>query len=189
MRGPTIKTLPRGTARLLSYYLKYKNNPADSIYKDYCRTQVVLLEGLQRTYLSLLVTLRDLQDTVYTFRRYSDAYRQCRRYYQHLDPNLAPLQKLSPEVQARINKEELEERINTEDTDPVYQDKLNVRRTPYNPNALRNRDIDINADWSSFISKYATLFPNIYYYLQRKYQKEEIAANPTELRIDSQSIG
>lgn len=38
MRGPTIRALPRGAARLLSYYLKYKNDPADSTYKDYCRT-------------------------------------------------------------------------------------------------------------------------------------------------------
>lgn len=49
--------------------------------------------------------------------------------------------------------------------------------------------MDINADQSTFIRKYAPEFSNIYYYLQRNYQKEEIATNPTELRVDSQSIG
>lgn len=130
MRGLTIKHLLRGAARLLSYYLKYKNNPTDSIYKDYCRTQVVLLEGLQRTYLRLLVILRDSQGIAYTFGRYSNAYRQCRRYYKHPDLYLVPLQKLLREVQARINKEEFEERINEENADPTYQDELYVQQRP-----------------------------------------------------------
>lgn len=189
MRSLTIKTLLRGAIRLLSYYLKYKNDPADSTYKDYCRTQIVLLEGLQRIYLTLPVILRDLQNTIHTFARYSDAYRQYRYYYTYyLDLCLAPLQKLSRKVQARIDKEEFEERINNKDTDPAYQDKL-VQRPQHNPNTLGNREVDLNTDWSSFIGKYAILFPNIYYYPQREYQKEEIAANPAELRIDLQSTG
>lgn len=49
--------------------------------------------------------------------------------------------------------------------------------------------MDINADWSPFVRKYAVEFPNIHYYLQRDYWREEIAANPAELRIDSQSTG
>lgn len=49
--------------------------------------------------------------------------------------------------------------------------------------------MDINADWSTFVGKYAAQFPNIHYYLQRNYWKEEIAANPAELRVDSQLTG
>lgn len=45
LRGATMRGLPRGAPRLLSYYPKYKNDPADSTYEDYCRTWVVLLEG------------------------------------------------------------------------------------------------------------------------------------------------
>lgn len=187
-----MKGLPRGSVRLLSYYPKYKNDPADSIYEDYCRTWILLLEGPQRTYPTLLVTLYNFRGPYsYTFDTYSDAYRWCRRYYEHY-PNLyiVPLQKPSQQVQARIDAEDFEERLDKEDADPTYQDKLNVRCSQYdsNANALGNRDIDINADWSAFVGKYNAEFPNIYLYPQRKYQKEEIALHPAELRIDSQSI-
>lgn len=40
-----------------------------------------------------------------------------------------------------------------------------------------------------FVGKYAYIQPTIYTYPGRDFQKEEIAANPAELRIDSQSIG
>lgn len=56
---PRIKALVRGALRLLSYFPKYKNDPIDSTYEDYCRTQVLLLEGLQRAYLTLPVTLHN----------------------------------------------------------------------------------------------------------------------------------
>lgn len=41
-----IKGLPRSLVRLLSYYLKYKNNSIDSISEDYYQTQIILLKGL-----------------------------------------------------------------------------------------------------------------------------------------------
>lgn len=187
LRGTTIRGLLRGALRLLSYYSKYKNNPADLIYKDYCRTWVVLLEGLQRVYPTLLVTLRYSINN-HTFATYSDAYRQCRRYYKHYpDLYIALLQKLLREVQARIDAEDFEERLDKEDADPAYQNELNIYRSQYNSNALSNRDIDLNADQTSFVSKYATLFPNIYNHPRREYQKEEVTANPAELRVNSQS--
>lgn len=118
--------------------------------------QIVLLEGLQRTYLTLPVTLQQGPNSQ-TFDAYSNAYRWCRRHYQHhLDLYIAPLQKPSQEVQARIDVEDFEERLDKEDTDPTYWDKLNIRRSQHNPNTLSNRDIDVNTDWSSFVSKYAT---------------------------------
>lgn len=58
LSGPRMRALLRGALRLLSYFPKYKNNPADSIYEDYYRIQIVLYEPV-RTYLTLLVTLRD----------------------------------------------------------------------------------------------------------------------------------
>lgn len=96
LTSPNIKGLPRSSVRLLSYYPKYKNDPTDSTYEDYCRTQIVLLEGLQRIYLTLPVTLRDLQGIVHIFGSYSNAYRQYRRHYKHYpDLYIAPLQKPS----------------------------------------------------------------------------------------------
>lgn len=89
---PRIRALVRGSLRLLSYFPKYKNDPINSIYEDYCRTQILLLDGLQRIYLTLLVTLQDAQNS-YTFDRYSNVYRQCRRYYEHPDLYIVPLQK------------------------------------------------------------------------------------------------
>lgn len=91
LSSPVIKALLRGASRLLSYFPKYRNDPADSIYKDYCRTWILLLEGLQRTYPTLPVALYNVQGNVYTFGRYSDAYRWCRRNYTHPDIYLAPL--------------------------------------------------------------------------------------------------
>lgn len=41
-----MKALSRSARRLLSYFPKYKNDPADSTYEDYCRIWVLLLEGL-----------------------------------------------------------------------------------------------------------------------------------------------
>lgn len=185
-----MKALSRGILRLLSYFPKYKNDPADSIYEDYCRTQILLLEGLQRVYPALPITLRNIQDRQYAFDRYSNAYRQCRRNYTYLDICLAPLQKPLRKVQARIDAEDFKERVLEEDENLAYQGKLNnVARQESDPNALGNRQIDINADWSIFVGKYATQFPNLYYYLQRNYQKEEIAVNLAELRIDSQLTG
>lgn len=90
LRGTIVKGLPRGSLRLLSYYLKYKNNPANSIYKDYCYMQIILLEGLQRSYLTLLVIL----ELGYTFNTYSNAYRQYRRYYKYPNLYIALLEKL-----------------------------------------------------------------------------------------------
>lgn len=98
LSGPVIKALLRGTLRLLSYFPKYRNDPADSIYKDYYRTQILLLEGLQRTYPTLPVVLYNVQGNVYTFGRYLDAYRQYRRNYTYPDIYLTPLQKLSYEA-------------------------------------------------------------------------------------------
>lgn len=49
--------------------------------------------------------------------------------------------------------------------------------------------MDLNADQMLFVGKYAQQWPTIYDYPSRDYQKEEIARNPTELRIDSQLIG
>lgn len=184
-----MKALKRGAIRLLSYFPKYKNNPVDSTYKDYCRTQVLMLEGLQRSYPTLPVILRNRQDNPYSFNRYSDAYRQYRQNYTYLDISLAPLYKLSPEVQARINVEDFEERLVQEDEDPVYQGNLNNARVAQDTNALGNRQIDINADWMPFVGKYTQQQPNIHNHPSRDYQKEEIAANPTELRVDLQSIG
>lgn len=92
LTGPRIRAPIRGATRLLSYFPKYKNDPIDSIYEDYCRTQVLILEGLQRTYPTLLVILRNNQDNPYSFNRYSDTYRQCRQNYTlHPDISLAPL--------------------------------------------------------------------------------------------------
>lgn len=157
LTGPIMKALLRGTLRLLSYFPKYKNDPANSIYEDYCRTQILLLEGLQRVYPALLITLRNMQDRQYAFNRYSDAYRQYRRNYTYLDIYLAPLQKPLRKVQARIDAEDFKERVVKEDENLVYQGKLNnVARQESDPNALGNRQIDINADWSTFVSKYAT---------------------------------
>lgn len=112
LTGPRIRALTRGATRLLSYFPKYKNDPIDSIYEDYYRTQVLILEGLQRTYPTLLVILRNAQDNPYSFNRYSDAYRQCRQNYTiYPDISLAPLQKLLYKAQARINAEDFEERL------------------------------------------------------------------------------
>lgn len=120
-----MKALTRGYLRLLSYFPKYRNDPLDSTYEDYCRTQIVLLEGLQRSYLVLLVTLRNLQDTPHTFNRYSNAYRQCRRNHTYPDICLALLQKPLRELQARLDAEDFEERLVQEDKDPAYQNDLN----------------------------------------------------------------
>lgn len=49
--------------------------------------------------------------------------------------------------------------------------------------------MDINTDQMLFVGKYAYIQPTIYAYPGRDFQKEEIAANPTELRIDSQLTG
>lgn len=49
--------------------------------------------------------------------------------------------------------------------------------------------MDINADWMLFVGKYAHTWPTIHAYPGRDFWKEEIAANPAELRIDSQSTG
>lgn len=49
--------------------------------------------------------------------------------------------------------------------------------------------MDINADWMPFVGKYAQQWPTIHDYPGRDYWKEEIAANPAELRMDSQSTG
>lgn len=38
LTGPKIRALTRGATRLLSYFPKYKNDPIDSTYEDYCRT-------------------------------------------------------------------------------------------------------------------------------------------------------
>lgn len=182
-----MKALTRGYLRLLSYFPKYRNDPLDSTYEDYCRTQIVLLEGLQRSYPVLLVTLRNLQDTPYTFNRYSDAYRWCRRNYTYPDICLVLLQKPLRELQACLNTEDFEERLVQEDKDPAYQNDLNnVRLAQYDPNALGNRQMDINADWMLFVGKYTQQQPTIHTYPGRDFQKEEISANPTELRIDLQ---
>lgn len=190
LTGPKIRALTRGTTRLLSYFPKYKNDPIDSTYEDYCRTQILLLEGLQRSYPILLVTLRNVQDSSYSFNRYSDAYRQCRQNHSYYpDISLVPLYKLLPEAQARINVEDFEERLVQEDKDPTYQGDLNNARFAQDANTLGNRQIDVNADQMLFVGKYAYRQPTIYNYPGRDYQKEEIAANPIELRIDSQLIG
>lgn len=116
-----MRALKRGATRLLSYFPKYKNDPIDSTYEDYCRTWILMLEGLWRTYPTLPVVLRDGQDNPYTFNRYSDAYRWCRQNHTfHPDISLAPLQKPLREVQARIDAEDFEERLVQEDKDPAY---------------------------------------------------------------------
>lgn len=150
-----------------------------------------MLEGPQRAYPTLPVILRNNQDNPYSFNRYSDAYRWCRQNHTlHPDISLAPLQKPLREAQARIDVEDFEERLVQEDEDPAYQGNLNNARLSQNdPNALGNRQIDINADQMPFVGKYAYIQPTIYAYPGRDFQKEEIAANPAELRIDSQSIG
>lgn len=79
--------------------------------------------------------------------------------------------------------------MDKEDADPAYWNELNVYRSQHDSNALGNRDIDLNADWTSFVGKYATLFPNIHNHPRREYWKEEVAANPAELRVNSQSTG
>lgn len=105
LSGPRLRALSRGALRLLSYFPKYKNNPTDSIYEDYCRIQIILQE-LVCIYPILPVTLRDNQDAPYVFARYSDAYRQYRANYYYSDPYLAPLQRPSAKVQARIDAED-----------------------------------------------------------------------------------
>lgn len=186
--SPRIRALTRGSLRLLSYFPKYKNDPLDSTYEDYCRTQILLLEGLQRTYPTLPVVLDN-----HSFHRYSDVYRWYRQHYiDHPNIYLAPLQKLSRKVQARIDAEDFEERLVQEDKDPAYQNDLNNARlvqAQHNPNALGNRQIDIHADQMLFVGKYIEQWPTIYNYPGRDYQKEEITANPAELRIDLQSTG
>lgn len=54
---PRIRALVRRSLRLLSYFPKYKNDPINSIYEDYCRIQILLVERLQQAYLILLITL------------------------------------------------------------------------------------------------------------------------------------
>lgn len=187
--GPKMRALTRGAIRLLSYFPKYKNDPIESTYKDYCRTWILILEGLQRTYPTLPVNLLNRQENPYTFYRYSNAYRQCRQNHSYYpDISLVPLYKPTPKVQARINIEDFEERMVYEDEDPAYQGNLNNARFSQN-DALGNRQIDINADQMPFVSKYVQRQPTIYDYPSRDYQKEEIATNPAELRIDSQLIG
>lgn len=124
LSGPRLRALSCGALRLLSYFPKYKNNPTDSIYEDYYRIQIVLQEPV-RIYPILPVTLRDNQDAPYVFARYSDAYRWYRTNYYYPDPYLAPLQRPSAKVQARINTEDFQERVVQEDKDLVYQGNLN----------------------------------------------------------------
>lgn len=49
--------------------------------------------------------------------------------------------------------------------------------------------MDINTNWMLFVAKYAEQQPTIYDYPSRDYWKAQIAANPTELRVNSQLIG
>lgn len=59
----------------------------------------------------------------------------------------------------------------------------------YDINTLSNRLIDINTNQILFVRKYIQQQPTIYDYPGRDYQKEQITANPIELRIDLQLIG